>query len=56
MAREREAGVALNAIARRLNEDAIPTSQGGKQWYASTVRAVLARLPDAGAVSGAWRA
>lgn len=41
--REAAAGTALNAIARGLNEDAIPTGQGGQRWYASTVRAVLRR-------------
>lgn len=42
--REAAEGVALNAIARGLTEDAIPTGQGGKRWYASSVRAVLARV------------
>jgi DNA invertase Pin-like site-specific DNA recombinase len=41
--RERAAGTSLGAIAASLNVDAIPTSQGGVQWHASTVRAVLAR-------------
>lgn len=41
--REAAAGTALNAIARGLNEDAIPTGQGGQRWYASSVRAVLKR-------------
>ena len=35
------AGQSLNAIARTLNADEIPTSQGGAKWYASTVRAVV---------------
>ena len=30
----------LEAIARRLNDEGVPTAQGGKRWYASTVRAV----------------
>ena len=41
--RERERGASLGAIARGLNEDAIPTAQGGSRWYASTVRALLER-------------
>lgn len=40
---EAAAGVALNRIARGLNDDQIPTGQGGRQWYASSVRAVLKR-------------
>lgn len=41
--REHAQGVALNAIAKGLNADAIPTGQGGAKWYASTVSAVLRR-------------
>lgn len=37
----RAAGCSLGAIAQRLNEDAVPTAHGGRQWYPSTVRAVL---------------
>lgn len=33
-------GMSLNAIARKLNDDAVPTSRGGT-WHASTVRAVV---------------
>ena len=33
----------LGAIARDLNADAVPTAQGGRQWWPSTVRAVLVR-------------
>ena len=39
---EREAGPSLPAIATGLNEEGVPTAQGGRRWYASTVRAVLA--------------
>jgi hypothetical protein len=39
---ERKQGVSLAEIARRLNHDGIPTGQGGRQWWPSTVRAVLA--------------
>ena len=36
-------GASLAEIARRLNRDDIPTGQGGRQWWPSTVRAVLLR-------------
>jgi hypothetical protein len=39
-------GASLGEIARRLNRDDIPTAQGGRQWWPSTVRAVLVRLRD----------
>lgn len=41
--RERAEGSSLAEIARRLNRDGIPTGQGGRQWWPSTVRTVLAR-------------
>lgn len=41
--RERAAGASFGAIARGLNDDAIPTAQGGSRWYASTVRALIER-------------
>jgi len=41
--RERSHGRTLAAIADRLNEDRVPTAQGGKRWYPATVRAVLGR-------------
>jgi hypothetical protein len=36
-------------IARQLNEEGVPTAHGGRQWWPSTVRAVLVRssLPTA---------
>jgi DNA invertase Pin-like site-specific DNA recombinase len=34
-------GKSLADIARSLTEEAVPTAQGGKQWYRSTVRGVL---------------
>jgi hypothetical protein len=49
--RERADGASLGEIARRLNRDGIPTSQGGRQWWPSTVRAIL-RREDASARSG----
>ncbi|RAN94818.1 recombinase family protein [Micromonospora noduli] len=35
-------GSSLAAVARGLNNDEVPTAQGGKKWYPSTIRAVLA--------------
>ena len=40
---EREAGRSLRAIADGLNADQVPTGQGGRRWYASTVRKVAQR-------------
>ena len=39
---EHRAGQSLSAIARTLNDEGVPTAQGGARWYASTVRAVVA--------------
>lgn len=41
ISRERDAGRSYGTIAADLNADAIPTSQGGKAWHASTVRQIL---------------
>jgi hypothetical protein len=41
--RERAAGNSLAAIANGLNTDHIPTAQGGRRWYPSTVRYTLSR-------------
>jgi hypothetical protein len=41
--REHADGLSLAEIARRLNRDGIPTSQGGRQWWPSAVRAVMRR-------------
>jgi DNA invertase Pin-like site-specific DNA recombinase len=41
--RERRAGMTLEAIARGLQEDGIPTTRGGRRWYPSTIRSVLLR-------------
>lgn len=38
---ERDDGETLTAIAEGLNQDQVPTAQGGQKWYPSTVRAVL---------------
>jgi hypothetical protein len=36
-------GRTLGEIARQLNAEGVPTAQGGRQWWPSTVRVVLAR-------------
>jgi recombinase len=41
------AGESLGEIARNLTADGIPTAQGGRQWWPSTIRAVLTRSGDA---------
>lgn len=40
---EHAQGTSLAEIARRLNRDGVPTSQGGRQWWPSTVRVVVSR-------------
>jgi DNA invertase Pin-like site-specific DNA recombinase len=35
------AGQSLSGIARELTNEGVPTAQGGRRWYASTVAAVL---------------
>jgi DNA invertase Pin-like site-specific DNA recombinase len=41
--RQRARGDSLRKIAAALNEDGVPTAQGGVRWYAGTVRHVLLR-------------
>jgi hypothetical protein len=41
--REHADGKTLGEIARGLNTDCVPTSQGGRQWWSSTVRSALIR-------------
>jgi hypothetical protein len=41
--KEHARGASLAEIARDLNRDAVPTGQGGRQWWPSTVRTVLSR-------------
>jgi DNA invertase Pin-like site-specific DNA recombinase len=41
--RQRESGQSLRAIADSLNQDNVPTAQGGAHWYAGTVRGILSR-------------
>jgi DNA invertase Pin-like site-specific DNA recombinase len=36
-------GLSLRAIAAELNDSRVPTGQGGKRWYAATVRHILLR-------------
>jgi DNA invertase Pin-like site-specific DNA recombinase len=38
---ERSAGATLRAIVDGLNAGGVPTAMGGRQWYVSTVQAVL---------------
>jgi hypothetical protein len=40
---EHASAKSLGAIARDLNADGVPTAQGGRQWWPSTIRAVLVR-------------
>ena len=40
---EHNGGKSLGEIARALNADGVKTSQGGHQWWPSTVRTVLIR-------------
>jgi DNA invertase Pin-like site-specific DNA recombinase len=39
---ERRSGASTPAIAHALNKEGVPTAQGGKRWYPSTVAKVLA--------------
>jgi hypothetical protein len=43
--RERKQGATLTEITEGLNRDEVATAQGGKRWYASTVRSVI-NSPD----------
>lgn len=40
----REAGLSFRLIAERLNDERVPTAQGGKRWHSQTVANVVARL------------
>ena len=42
---ERKRGATLTAIANDLNSDGVRTAQGGRRWWPSTVRTVLAAQP-----------
>jgi DNA invertase Pin-like site-specific DNA recombinase len=50
--RQRANGDSFRAIADNLNQDHVPTAQGGAQWYAATVRHVLLRRLDSASDSG----
>ena len=39
----RAEGLTYAAIAERLNEQGVPTAQGGRRWYPATVRSTLER-------------
>lgn len=39
----RGAGASYRQVAAALNSEGVPTAQGGREWYASTVRAVEQR-------------
>jgi len=41
ISQERDDGLTLQAIAEGLNDDSVPTAQGGRQWWPATVRSVL---------------
>lgn len=43
IASEREEGLTLAAIADGLNADRVPTAQGGRRWWPSTVQVALRR-------------
>jgi hypothetical protein len=41
--REHGSARTLGDIARALTADGVPTAHGGRQWWPSTIRSVLAR-------------
>jgi hypothetical protein len=49
---ERAAGKSLGQIARDLNASGAPTAHGGRQWWPSTVRAILLRFGPAATLLG----
>jgi DNA invertase Pin-like site-specific DNA recombinase len=55
IAAEHAAGMSLNAIARGLNADGVPTALGGRAWYPATVRGIVARVSSPGPVTTARR-
>ncbi len=42
----RDAGETWSMISRELNEEGVPTAQGGRSWYPSTVRQVALRAEE----------
>jgi hypothetical protein len=53
---EYASGRGLADIARALNEGQVPTAHGGRQWWPSTVRAVLVRSAPPAPVEAGVRA
>lgn len=49
---ERKAGRSLRAIADGLDADGVQTGQGGRRWYASTVKKVAERAGGAAGTGG----
>ena len=52
---ERAQGLSYGQIAERLNDEGVPTAQQGRQWYSSSVRALLRsreETPDVSARPG----
>lgn len=45
--REHGSGKTLGEIARALTAEGVPTAHGGRRWWPSTVRAILARTTPA---------
>lgn len=45
--RQYAGGRSLGEIARALTADGVPTAHGGRRWWPSTVRAILARTTPA---------
>jgi DNA invertase Pin-like site-specific DNA recombinase len=48
MKRMNARGLGWTAIARKLNDQGVPTAQGGKRWYPSTVRAMFVERQSQG--------
>lgn len=49
----RAQGQSLRQIASRLDQAGVPTSQGGKRWYASTVKSLLVSAGESGSSKSA---
>jgi hypothetical protein len=52
IAAQRRGGATLQAIADGLNAGAVPTAQGGRCWYPSSVRGALATADMAATATG----
>src|SRR5206468_2989598 len=53
--RAHAAGKSFAAIAANLNAEGTPTAHGGRQWWPSTVRAVLVRSKPPQSAEGGSR-